>query len=55
MESHEEWEALVPEKKAHLLERLHELFTQDGFDHLRCRAEQLWDSYVLLDPILEVM
>jgi hypothetical protein len=55
MESHEEWAALVPAKKAQLLERLHELFTQDGLDHLRSRAEQLWDSYELLDPILEVM
>ena len=55
MESHEEWEALVPEKKAQLLGRLHELFTEDGLDHLRGRAEQLFESYELLDPILEVM
>ena len=55
MESHEEWAALVPEKKAQLLGRLHELCTEDGLEHLRGRAEQLWDSYELLDPILEVM
>ena len=55
MESHEEWAALVSEKKAQLLERLHELCTEDGLEYLRGRAEQLWDSYVLLDPILEVM
>ena len=50
-----EWAALVPEKKAQLLGRLHELFTEDGLDHLRGRAEQLFESYELLDPILEVM
>ena len=55
MKSHEEWAALVPEKKAQLLERLHELFTEDGLDHLRGRAEQLFESYELLDPILELM
>ena len=55
MESHEEWAALVVEQKAQLRGRLHELFTEDGLDQLRGRAEQLWDSNVLLDPILEVM
>ena len=55
MESHEEWEALVPEKKAQLLGLLHELFTEDGLDHLRGRAEQLFESYELLDPVLELM
>ena len=55
MESHEGWAALVVEQKAQLLERLHELFTEDGLDQLRGRAEQLWDSNVLRDPILEVM
>jgi hypothetical protein len=43
------------EEAAQLLERLHELFTEDGLDQLRGRAEQLWDSNVLRDPILEVM
>lgn len=55
LESHEEWAALVPEKKAQLLGRLHELFTEDGLDHLRGRAEQLFESYELLDPVLELM